>query len=43
MPEPLPGGRPPLTATRVVVWIVAAAVGIGLVATGVAGILAKAG
>jgi hypothetical protein len=44
VPDRLPGGPPPKISTaRIVVWIVVAAVGLWLVGTGIAGIIAKGG
>jgi len=44
MPDRLPGDPPPKISTnRIILWIVVAAVGLWLVGTGVAGIIAKAG
>ncbi len=39
-PEP-PRDRAKLTATRIIIWVVVAAIGIALVVSGVVGILAK--
>jgi len=44
MPDRLPGDPPPnISTNRIILWIVVAAVGLWLVGTGVAGIIAKAG
>jgi hypothetical protein len=44
MPDREPGSPPPkISTTRIVVWIVVAAVGLWLVGTGIAGIIAKGG
>ena len=44
MPDRLPGDPPPkITTNRIILWIVVAGVGLWLIGTGIAGIIAKAG
>jgi len=44
MPDRLPGDPPPKISTnRIILWIVVAGVGLYLIGTGIAGIIAKAG
>src|SRR5690606_30245174 len=42
MPERLPGDPPPKISTnRIIVWVVVAGIGLWLIGTGIAGIIAK--
>jgi hypothetical protein len=44
MPDPLPGDPPPkISTSRIIIWIVVAGVGLWLIGTGIAGIIAKGG